>query len=30
MTDELLLWIVTTLACPIALPLLCNEEDEDE
>lgn len=28
MTDELLLWIITALACPFALPLLSDEEDE--
>lgn len=28
-TDELLLWIITALACPLALPLLSDKEEDE-
>ena len=29
MSDELLLWIITALACPLALPLLSDKEKDE-
>lgn len=29
MSDDLLLWIITALACPLALPLLSDEEGDE-
>ena len=29
MSNELLLWIITALTCPLALPLLCDEEENE-